>query len=163
MPHWIFCLGGLTVTLPVELNRKELGMLRADCGTQFVLYGFLPLMYTANCVRKTLDHCINDKENENNIYRLTDRYKNVFAVRQNCIHCYNTLYNTVPLSLHGQLESILEKNYNVLRLDFSIEDKEQTKAVIAFYLGLIEDRRPGMVHGFPLKEFTNGHYKRGVE
>lgn len=151
------------ITLPVELNRKELGMLRADCGTQFVLYGFLPLMYTANCVRKTLDHCINDKENENNIYRLTDRYKNVFAVRQNCIHCYNTLYNTVPLSLHGQLESILEKNYNVLRLDFSIEDKEQTKAVIAFYLGLIEDRRLDMVHGFPLKEFTNGHYKRGVE
>ena len=151
------------VTLPVELNRKELGMLRADCGIQFVLYGFLPLMYTANCVRKILDHCINDKENENNIYRLTDRYKNVFAVRQNCIHCYNTLYNTVPLSLHGQLDSILEKNYNVLRLDFSIEDKEQTKAVIAFYLGLIEDRKPDMVYDFPLKEFTNGHYKRGVE
>lgn len=151
------------VTLPVELNRKELGKLRADCGIQFVLYGFLPLMYTANCVRKTLDYCINDKENENNIYRLTDRYKNVFAVRQNCIHCYNTLYNTVPLSLHGQLDSILKKNYNVLRLDFSIEDKEQTKAVIAFYLELIHDRKSDMVHDFPLKEFTNGHYKRGVE
>lgn len=151
------------ITLPVELNRKELGQLRADCGIQFVLYGFLPLMYTANCVRKTLDYCINDKENENNIYRLTDRYKNVFAVRQNCIHCYNALYNTVPLSLHGQLDSILKKNYNVLRLDFSIEDKEQTKAVIAFYLELIHDRKSDMVHDFPLKEFTNGHYKRGVE
>lgn len=67
------------------------------------------------------------------------------------------------MSLHGQLDSILEKNYNVLRLDFSIEDKEQTKAVIAFYLGLIEDRKPDMVYDFPLKEFTNGHYKRGVE
>lgn len=151
------------VTFPLELNKKELGMLSADCSTQFVLYGFLPLMYTANCVRKTLDSCINDTENEDNIYHLTDRYKNVFAVRQNCIHCYNTLYNTVPLSLHGQIDSILKKNYNVLRLDFSIEDREQTNAIIAYYLGLVSGRRAGTECEFPLKEFTNGHYKRGVE
>ncbi|MDE7324388.1 MAG: U32 family peptidase [Lachnospiraceae bacterium] len=149
------------ITLPLELNRKELDMLSADCAIHFVVYGFIPLMYSANCIRKTLDYCINDKEKENNIYRLTDRYKNVFAVRQNCIHCYNILYNTVPLSLHGQLDSVLKKNYNMLRLDFSIEDKEQTRAVIAFYLRRIKGT--DTKYEFPLKEFTNGHYKRGVE
>lgn len=143
------------VTLPLELNKKELGRLSAGGCTSFVLYGYLPLMYTANCARKTLEHCIKNTTAANNRYHLTDRYQNVFAVAQNCTHCYNILYNTVPLSLHGQLDGILKKNYNLLRLDFSIENEVQTKAVAAYYLGHT-DRNP-------CKEFTNGHYKRGVE
>lgn len=151
------------ITLPLELNRKELGQLSTDSSLGFVVYGFLPLMYSANCIRNTLENCINDTTDVHNIYHLTDRYKNIFTVSQNCIHCYNTLYNTVPLSLHGQLDSILKKNYNVLRLDFSIESKTLTKSVIEFYLHLI-NRNPDITTAeCPFKEFTNGHYKRGVE
>lgn len=148
------------VTLPLELNRKELDRLdRAlDCDISFVLYGYIPMMYSANCVRKTLAHCIKDAASTDNRYHLTDRYRNVFTVIQNCEHCYNVLYNTVPLSLHGQLKGILEKEYNQLRLDFSIEDKSQTTAVIEYYVG----RMAGEHCDFPWNQFTNGHYKRGV-
>lgn len=146
------------ITFPLELNKKELNRLSAGCSTSFVLYGYIPLMYSANCVRKTLEHCIKDIASADNRYYLTDRYQNRFTVVQNCLHCYNILYNTVPLSLHGQLEGILKKDHDQLRLDFSIEDKAQTKAVIGYYAGsMTEDK------GFPCKEFTNGHYKRGVE
>lgn len=150
------------VTLPLELNRKELSKLNRDmdCGSGLVLYGYIPMMCSANCVRKTLAHCIKDTASTDNRYHLTDRYRNVFTVTQNCKHCYNVLYNTVPLSLHGQLEGILEKEYNQLRLDFSIEDELQTTAVIRYYAG----RMAGGFSSreFPFKEFTNGHYKRGV-
>lgn len=150
------------VTLPLELNRKELSKLNRDmdCGSGLVLYGYIPMMCSANCVRKTLAHCIKDTASTDNRYHLTDRYRNVFTVTQNCKHCYNVLYNAVPLSLHGQLEGILEKEYNQLRLDFSIEDESQTTAVIRYYAG----RMAGGFSSreFPFKEFTNGHYKRGV-
>ena len=148
------------VTLPLELNKKELNMLSTgiNCGVSFVLYGYIPMMYTANCVRKTLEHCIKDSAPANNRYHLTDRYQNVFTVAQNCGHCYNVLYNTVPLSLHGQLEGILKKNYNQLRLDFSIEDEARTNAVIEYYISRMAGDQE-----FPGKGFTNGHYKRGVE
>lgn len=150
------------ITLPLELNYKELDRLTADARISFVVYGFIPLMYSANCIRNTLADCINSNTDADNIYHLTDRYKNTFTVRQNCIHCYNTLYNTVPLSLHGQFDKILKKNYNLLRLDFSIENKVQTKSVIAFYLQLIE-KGADATTVFPFREFTKGHYKRGVE
>ena len=78
---------------------------------------------------------------------------------QNCKHCYNVLYNTVPLSLHGLLEGILEKEYHQLRLDFSIEDASQTTAVIRYYAGRMTGKG---IKEFPFKKFTNGHYKRGV-
>lgn len=154
------------ITLPLELNRKELDRLSADYSTSFVLYGYIPLMYSANCVRKTLQHCINDVRSADNKYDLTDRYQNPFTVTQNCIHCYNILYNTVPLSLHGHLDAVLEKRkYNRLRLDFSIESAAQTKAVLSYYLSrmtkVLHKEMPSEV--FPYKEFTNGHYKRGVE
>lgn len=152
------------ITLPLELNRKELNRLSADidCSISFVLYGYIPMMYTANCVRKTLDHCIKDDTNTDNRYRLTDRYQNDFTVIQNCAHCYNILYNTVPLSLHGQLEEILKKKYHQLRLDFSIEDEVQTGAVIDYYANRVIEKKELSYKEFPYKEFTNGHYKRGV-
>lgn len=154
------------VTLPLELNRKEINKLSTDYRTSFVLYGYIPMMYSANCVRKTLDHCINDVMSADNKYYLTDRYQNTFTVVQNCIHCYNILYNTVPLSLHGQLEGILEKSsHHKLRLDFSIENKTQTRAVTEYYLSLMTEIPCGKnaPKVFPYREFTNGHYKRGVE
>lgn len=159
-PSLTFLSGQLDcVTLPLELNRKELDRLSTDYNTSLVLYGYIPLMYSANCVRKTLDHCINDAAATNTKYHLTDRYHNIFTVVQNCIHCYNILYNTVPLSLHGRFEEIRNKGgYHKLRLDFSIESKTQTSAIIEYYLSAGNEPRT-----FPCKEFTNGHYKRGVE
>lgn len=151
------------VTLPLELNKRELSRLSADSSTELVIYGHIPMMYSANCVRKTLEHCIKDTGSADNRYHLTDRYQNIFTVVQNCVHCYNVLYNTVPLSLHGQLEGILKKNYHRLRLDFSIENDAQTKAVIEYYLDRMAKVPDGELKEFPCKEFTNGHYKRGVE
>ncbi|GFI21801.1 putative protease YdcP [Lachnospiraceae bacterium] len=151
------------ITFPLELNQKELEKLTVDSNVVFVLYGYIPLMFSANCVKKTLEHCINNSTGTNNRYHLTDRYQNDITIVQNCAHCYNILYNTVPLSLHKQLAQILKKNYQALRIDFSIEDKQQTKAVLEFYFNQITCPETEITVKFPLGEFTNGHYKRGVE
>jgi hypothetical protein len=69
----------------------------------------------------------------------------------------------VPLSLHGQLDTLLKKGYGELRLDFSIENEAQTFELVDFYSSLIyEGENSGDIPSI-LKDFTNGHYKRGVE
>lgn len=143
------------ITLPLELNRRELNTLYTSTGLEFVVYGYIPLMYSANCIRNTLEKCKRDTVYEQSAYHLIDRYKNVFPVVCNCLHCYNILYNTVPLSLHGHMDSIAKMNGIIVRLDFSIESAEQAQKVIAYYLNKNNE--------LPFQDFTNGHYKRGAE
>lgn len=146
------------VTLPIELNKKELSQLSSAVPTELLMYGRLPLMYSANCVRNTLEKCI-DQPQRQNVYMLTDRYQNAVPIVQNCIHCYNILYNTVPLSLHSQLAQIQKRGYQALRLEFTLEDGKQTSDVIQYYIKKSDGAEPDFIW----KDFTNGHYKRGVE
>lgn len=146
------------ITLPVELNKKELYGLSGQMSFELLVYGRLPLMYTANCIQNTLKGCINKKD-IGHAYMLTDRYKNDFPIVQNCVHCYNVLYNTIPVSLHGQLDGILKKGFSTLRLDFTLENGYETKNIIDYYIRKSE----GDAADFKWKDYTNGHFKRGVE
>lgn len=147
-------------TVPVELNKKEILQLGCEKEKELLLYGRLPLMYSANCLQKTLGNCLLENTKKQHTYTLTDRYKNHFPVVQNCIHCYNILYNTVPMSLHGQIQSLLQEKFAVYRLDFSIESREETHAVLQYYSTVWKKED---ANKFPIADFTNGHYKRGVE
>ena len=81
------------------------------------------------------------------------------------VHCYNILYNTVPLSLHGQWKSLLENPCSVYRIEFTLEDAQETANILDYYMDLVKTVENGdeMTREFPFKDFTNGHYKRGVE
>ena len=43
------------MTLPVELNAREL----SDAGVrgELIVYGYLPMMVSAQCVKKTMEGC----------------------------------------------------------------------------------------------------------
>lgn len=47
-------------TVPLELNSKEI-MHRNNIGSQMIVYGYYPLMTTANCVHKTQRAVIKSK------------------------------------------------------------------------------------------------------
>lgn len=153
------------ITLPVELNKKEIYSLGNLEAREMLIYGRLPLMFSANCVRKTLEHCENRTDTRPNVFYLTDRYQNRFPILQNCLHCYNVLYNTVPLSLHGQLKTLLNCNCAVYRIEFTLENEAETREVLEYYLDAFTCFEKGSEHNmdFPYSQFTNGHYKRGVE
>lgn len=153
------------ITLPVELNKKEIYSLGNLETREMLLYGRLPLMFSANCVRKTLEHCENRTAAKPNVFYLTDRYQNRFPILQNCLHCYNVLYNTVPLSLHGQLKALLNCNCAVYRIEFTLENETETREILEYYLDAFNHYEKGREQNidFPFNQFTNGHYKRGVE
>ena len=81
-------------TVPLELNSREI-MHRNNTGSQMIVYGYYPLMTTANCVHKNTKGC--DKKQK--LIYLKDRYNKSFAVCNNCKECYNTIYNSLPTCL----------------------------------------------------------------
>ena len=149
------------VTVSYEMNLKELLHLGLE-HMSIPVYGRIPMMISANCIRKTIMSCVNnmDKSNEQELL-LEDRYKKNFYVKTNCIHCYNVIYNGQPSSLHGYVGHYLNHHVNSLRLDFTNEKEAQVREVISFFEQVIT--HPDDKSTPPYKEFTKGHLARGVE
>ncbi len=149
----VFCL-------PLELSgAQQRELLPAQIPCEKIIYGRAPMMITANCVANTTTGCLKNRKNE--VVRLTDRYRKVFPVELNCRQCLNMIYNSVPLSLHGEVDKW--KHRVDLRLDFTVESEQETIAVLKYFteiycrMGNPSDSKP------PYKEYTTGHEKRGVE
>lgn len=143
------------VTLPFELNAKEARSLR-DSSTEQIIYGYIPLMITANCIYKTNFNCGFSKNPLSQTAHLTDRYGKVFTAVTNCKYCYNVIYNSVPLSLHKKYNKNWPGTY---RIQFSVEDTNQTKDVLDYFASWLRDQ-PGE---FPISEYTTAHENRKVE
>ena len=67
--------GILRNTVPLELNEKELRH-RENAGSEMIVYGRLPLMHSAQCVRKNTFGCNGQEER----LVLKDRYDKEFPV-----------------------------------------------------------------------------------
>lgn len=146
------------IYLPAELNRQEIRELvqkteGRGCLLSAMVYGRLPMMVSAGCVRKTAKGC----DRAFGYSTLTDRYGKEFPVCTDCDFCYNIIYNSLPLSLHKLF--LREKTVpDVSRLDFTIESGAKAGAVIRYFQGLLKHYEEPFY-----KDFTAGHYNRGVE
>lgn len=149
-------------TMPLELNRKE-GMVLPAENMEMMVYGRIPMMNSANCIRKTAGECrichTQKSLREGSPLReirffLKDRYQAEFPVLINCRHCMNTIYNSVPLSLHQYLEEIGQRCPKAVRLDFTDESAAEAGKVIRFFAD---------GEGMPPAAYTTGHYKKGVQ
>lgn len=139
-------------TAPVELNEEELKEYDvSDC--DFILYGRIPLMVSAQCVRDNVVMCQKGRQTEGLV--LSDRVGAKFPVRQICSSCYNVIYNSACFSLlgTGAEERFAPAGF---RFDFTLETGEEVKQVLrAFCDGVAPEQVKG--------PFTKGHFKRGIE
>lgn len=147
--EWFYEHGISRDTIPLELNKKE--VLRRDnrC-SEMVVYGRAPLMVSAGCVHKNTSGC--DKCMQ--LTNLTDRYHVTFPVRNVCEECYNILYNSTPLCLWKEKDTLNRIKCSAYRICFTVEDASQTEHVLRLLFG---EEIPF------LENYTNGHWKRGVE
>ena len=146
------------LTAPVELSLRELQELGIGDMT-LVGYGRLPLMVSAHCVKKSMGLCRNKKGTEcvedTEPVWLTDRVGKKLPVKQNCLECYNLVYNPECLSLLDGTDTVERLHPHAIRLDFTFETKEETERILRSADG--DDTSvtgPG---------YTRGHLKRGVE
>ena len=137
-------------TVPYELNAREAEKLAAQAKyvgvrTALIVYGRIPMMVSANCIKKTAGQC-----SEYGKVWIKDRYGTDFPVETNCIHCYNIIYNSVPYSLHMQHKEVYRTGADIWRYDFTVESAEDCRRILKG-------------DDFPYEKYTTGHLKRGVE
>lgn len=144
-------------TVPLELNRKEI-FDRDNEGSEAVIYGYFPLMTSAQCVHANTTTC----DKQKTVTYLKDRYGKYFPVKNNCSECYNTIYNTTPTILFGSHDELKEAGIMTYRLSFTVESDAQVSEI----LHICEETFLSNKKQFKellSGEYTNGHYKRGVE
>ena len=149
------------ITAPWELNSRELEPVFEACRreglpAELIVYGRAPMMVSAQCITKTVKGCSKCPS----LLWMKDRTGARLPVQNHCAFCYNTILNPLPVSLHGCADSVKRLAPEGLRLCFTIETGEETKAVLnAFAAEFIrgENVEP------PFTEFTRGHFRRGVE
>ena len=145
-------------TAPLELNSRELEE-KGIRGEELMVYGNIPMMVTAQCLKKTLEGCTGRPE----LLWMKDRKGKDFPVKNHCRFCYNTIYNSSPLSLLADRSLIERLGPSGLRLSFTTEQPERIReGLTAFSEEFISGTEKG---GAPelSGEFTRGHFKRGAE
>ncbi|MDD7267881.1 MAG: U32 family peptidase [Lachnospiraceae bacterium] len=143
---------GIIPTLSLELNQKELKHMPVrDSALQ--VYGLIPMMVTAGCLRKSRSGCTGKVEE----LEMIDRFGTVFPVKTHCRYCYNIIYNSLPqVLLENQLR---QQEPLIVRVDFVNESAKRIKMVLTAVKTYYLDQREIRLSG----EFTRGHYKRGIE
>lgn len=148
-------LGVMRDTAPVELNSRELAS-RCNNDSEMIVYGYLPLMVSAQCIKKNLRNCSRKSE----ILILEDRYKKKFCVKCVCDFCYNIIYNSLPLGITKEADLIRRLGFGGIRLNFTLENPGQMKEILDGFSKIYLEKT-GWNKSSDV--FTKGHFKRGVE
>lgn len=161
----------LRLTAPLELNERELKA-RGMTDSELQIYGRIPMMVTAGCIRKTTGVC----NHKNDLATLTDRKKMEFPVQCSCKYCYNVIYNSLPCYLLDRMEQAEALHPAAFRLAFTVEDEKETKLVLQdleqFWKEAVSDcsdqrgnsgDRSNGNGKRRVKDITRGHFARGVQ
>ncbi len=155
---------GAAITLPRELNAQELRALLPsfEADTLMVVYGYEPVMFTNQCIRRTNKEC----RKTSSVSRITDEKGKSFMYRTVCDPtcgcgsdiamklCYNVIYNADRLCIADRVAPESAKQADgsfapsLIRYDFTIETPDEVREILA-----------GHFNG----EFTREHFNRGVE
>ncbi len=135
--------------LPLELSKRELKDIYRDNSLIFA-YGKIPLMQTANCVRKTNYKCT-PHEGERFSY-IKDRKNISFPAYRNCDICSNTIFNSVPTCLYDEINLSFAENLKLI-IGLTDEDYNETRLICDLFFNN---------SGFVPKNHTKFYWKQGV-
>ncbi len=162
------------ITLPLELNAGELAGLKG-IPSGMVIYGRSPMMTSAQCLVKNTEGC----RGTDLVMMLEDRTGAKFPVQTHCGICTNVIYNSLPMDLTGLLQEKQLPAVQAVRLDLTIETKEETELLMQKLQALLREnaqaghtaakdrhkqnsRQKGTA-GIAAGRATKGHFRRGVE
>ena len=167
-------IGADTLCISQELNINEIKetIKYTDINIESVVYGYTPLMITEYCPMGVIVRdCKKDKrvaKCKESIYALRNSKGDEFRVSQD-IFCRSTIYNSNVTCMLDNLYELHEIGINVLRLDFTLEDKETVKEVIEAYQEVLSNdyklatKATKLYNKLDEKGTTAGHYYKGVE
>ncbi|MBW9148237.1 DUF3656 domain-containing protein [Clostridium sp. CM028] len=147
--------------ISAELNQMEIKKIatKSSLPLQIMIYGKYELMVSEYCA---IGSVFGNKSDNNTckekciigLYTLKDRMGAEFSIDTDK-YCRSYIYNNVPVNLISNMDEIKKNNISSFRLDFIHENYEETIEVLRNY---INKEWQG-----EFKNYTRGHYKRGVE
>lgn len=167
-------IGADTLCISQELNINEIKetIKYTDINIESVVYGYTPLMITEYCPMGVIVRdCKKDKrvaKCKESIYALRNSKGDEFRVSQD-IFCRSTIYNSNVTCMLDNLYELHEIGINVLRLDFTLEDKGTVKEVIEAYQEVLSNdyklgtKATKLYNKLDEKGTIAGHYYKGVE
>ena len=142
-----------------ELSARDLEPLLKEGGSRQLLnvYGRIPMMVTAGCVKKTAGAC---SHREQAFWELEDRKGIRFPVRCVCGHCSNVIYNSLPQSLHtfAAGKDPVVMGAGGWLCSFTDETPQETEAVLRWYLSDGKSAQAAEV----FREYTTGHFRKSA-
>lgn len=152
--------GGFSIlTVPLEHSFKDSRSMDAS-GMELIVYGYIPMMVSHNCVHATLEGC----DHQSRTLMVVDRLSHEMRHINDCRFCLSTIYNCVPLYLLDMGKEIRTLGVQSLRLSFTFESGAETSEILR-----LSDEAAGQyadgLNGpsFSRGEFTRGHFRNGVE
>ena len=131
----------------LDIQKKDWDKSTSAFCSEYLVYGYLPFMRAANCIKNTFGKC----NHKNEVITIKDRAHKDISVFNQCEVCENTIYNSIPLSLHGETDKI---KADYFRISFTMENKSQMIRVLDLFMKKQKDA---------LYEYTKGHFKKGIE
>lgn len=118
-------------TAPFELEISDMKNIAASSDIEAVIYTHIPLMVSAQCTIHNINACkkTSGADGSNIIMRGTDGRE--FITVNYCKYCYNTIYQSEPLSVVNYVKDLSDIGINSFRYDFTIEGAEDTDRVLS--------------------------------
>ena len=94
------------------------------------VYGRVPLMRSAQCIKKTKGGCNHRQE----ILFLEDRKKRQLPVVSHCRYCYNSIWSDRPRNLLGAEYGEVVQSLDGVTFHFFLEDRESVETAVRQYM-----------------------------
>ena len=147
-------LGVHDFTAPLELNADELARTGiTDC--ELMVYGTLPVMISAQCIKKTCGQCTGTPD----VVTLTDRTGCEYMAEMRCGSCCNVIYNKTPLYLGKYKKEISSLSPKALNLRFLHESGSRTEEILNLVKNTFSSEERAEAPNF---DCIQGHFMRGV-
>jgi U32 family peptidase len=161
-------LGVNRITLSPEVSYNQMKQIIDAYQRQFhhqpnlevVVYGFYEAMIMRHCVISS-SLGINQydcKACYHNQYQLVDRLGYQFQLMRG-YQCSLKMLNARRLSLLDQIHEIYKLGVASLRIQLTLESKEETTTIIKAFL----DKQQGLKAMLPFQDMTYGHFKERIE
>ncbi|TGC09139.1 DUF3656 domain-containing U32 family peptidase [Methanolobus halotolerans] len=156
--------GASCVTLSSELNLDEIKDVSAalvrssdNCQLELLVHGRELLLITENdLLRPLADRGLLERNSNIN---LIDRKGHIFPVRS--LGTRTLIYHSKMLNMLDHVGLLKESGVDILRLDLTLNNKNNIRDIIRAYKSAIDDKRPKTI--MKDNEFlTQGHYFEGV-
>ncbi|WP_455056815.1 U32 family peptidase [Jutongia sp.] len=116
-------------TVPLELTGQECQGLSTPVDMETVIYGYIPLMVSAQCVHRHQKGC-QKKNGGGQLLWMKDAKKRAFVVLNCCKYCYNIIYHGDPLCLDEERQQYRKCGIKRFRYDFTIETPQEMTDIL---------------------------------